>query len=304
MDVSVRAWARAPSRSAPDLVTIFLPDMHLPLRSATMPELDPDLIPDPQQATCWCHGPIFARIDGTVPQKSVYRAVGTFLSRNPNDWFQLLANTYRLASEDLIRFLDRPRSTRLGGPPTHVLHQLGGLFEVWAGFQCIFHARGIARPSCDQRESVANAGEHAFRSTCWSNIAVKGRTKDAVDRMIRMPDARRTLARRPPHTRATRDGIGRAALGGGIACQANGELPRRESPRAGDVLRRPSSARSVGTRRAEGAKMLPWTRGHRIGWREEYLASAGRAWCACAFPLYAMAHSHVACIAYVVVEND
>ena len=67
MDVAIRRWCvrkRGDTPSGPTPTpTVFLPDMHLPL-VGRMPDLDPDLVPDPNQARCWCHGPIFARIDG------------------------------------------------------------------------------------------------------------------------------------------------------------------------------------------------------------------------------------------------
>ena len=297
MDVVVRARVATPwsGSAAANAVNVFLPDMHLPLITP-MPDVDRDLVPDPAQATCWCHGPIFARIDGKVGQLSEYRAIGTYLSRNPNDWFQLLANTYRAAADDLIRFLDR--LSRLGlNTRYHVIH-LGGVFDVWAGYQCVFHARGLAaymRPRI-----VATAGEESFRSK-WVEQTVDGRIKEAVTRLFRVQSDRRTVLSAPLTHARPELGLAEPPAESGPRSLRTDEFFAENRPEPVDYCedRPPHAVLGIAEQRAQ---LIPWTRRPHEAWRERYVHAAGIAWRRARFPLYVMAHSHVPCLMPVVVR--
>ena len=197
MDVTVRRWCVAPSSAeaaggprpldSSATPTLFLPDVHLPL-VGRMPDLDPELVPDPALARCWCHGPIFARIDGGGERVSRYRAIGSRITRNPNDWFYALSASHDAAAEDLLRLLDR--LGRHGASAPFHLVQLGGLFDVWAGYKCVFHGRGFA--GFVEPRIVAGVGEAEYRAE-WQDTALPGRPKDALIRLLRIAPDRRTL---------------------------------------------------------------------------------------------------------------
>ena len=140
-DVTVRRTARASTPPVGDdapQVHLLLPDMHLPILT-TLPELHPDLIPDPTKATCPCHGPIISRIlYGSQQEAAAYRAVGASISRNPNDWIYMMAQSYESAAKDLVRLVDRVAKL---GAAVHLV-QLGGLFDLWDGYNCMFQGSG------------------------------------------------------------------------------------------------------------------------------------------------------------------
>lgn len=299
MDVTVRRWAVArASRDAhddgssavdQDRVIVFLPDMHLPL-VGRMPDLDPDLVPDPRLAKCWCHGPIFARIDQEAAakgQKPVYRAVGSRLTRSPNDWFYAMAASYQSAAEDLVRFLDR-YTRYAASAPAHLV-QLGGMFDVWAGYKCLFHSMGFA--GLVEPRIVAGAGEREFAAR-WRDATLDGRVKDAIGRLYRIPVGRRTLLS-APHGHA-------------------GAPPSDEPPwlRASSVFaeNRPEPIDCVDqpphalVGMIEGkAQFFPWKRVRPAGFRRELVAAAARRFRDEPFAAYVMAHTHVPCLAEVTV---
>jgi hypothetical protein len=296
MDVVVRRWSVAPrlaerAGEAPPVPTIFLPDMHLPL-VGRMPELDPELVPDPRLARCWCHGPIFARIDGTASRPSAYRAVGSKLTRNPNDWFYAMAATYQPAAEDLVRLLDRLAKYGAGSP-FHLV-QLGGLFDVWAGYKCVFHSMGFA--GLVEPRIVAGVGERAYAAG-WRDAVLDTRPRHAIDRLLRVPSDRRTLLAShhghvelppelaPPAPRSLRT--------------ASFLAENRPEPLACCVDQPPHARVGV----LEGrAQYVPWTRLRTEGWRGELLAAAAARWAERPFPAYVMAHTYVPCVVEVSVE--
>ena len=294
MDVAIRRWCvrrRDGAPAGPEAPTVFLPDMHLPL-VGKMPDLDPDLVPDPMQARCWCHGPIFSRLDGSAARASVYRAVGTRLTRSPNEWFYAMAASYNAAAEDLIRFVDRV-SRHAGSAPCHVVH-LGGLFDVWAGYKCIFHSQGFA--GLVEPRIVAGAGEHELGAR-WQDVTIDGRPKTAVNRLLALPADRRTLL---------------AAPQGHFTGNAppTGDAPRflrtptflaesRPEPLRCCVDQPPHARVGV----LEGkAQFLPWTRMRSDGWRRELLTAAASRWAEQPFAAYVMAHTYEPCLAEVWVS--
>jgi hypothetical protein len=294
MDVAVLRWCVAPSTGEPDpaaVPTLFLPDLHLPL-VGKMPDLDPDLVPDPALARCWCHGPIFARIDGGGARVARYRAVGSRVTRNPNDWFYALAASYDAAAEDLGRLLDR-LLRHAAGAPVHLV-QLGALFDVWAGYKCVFHGRGFG--GFVEPNIVTGVGEAEYFAR-WQDMALPGRPKDALTRLFRFPRERRTLlaaghghsgpsvSRLPPGPRQLR-----------TAAFLAENRPEPLALCADD----PPHAR-VGVYEGR-AHYVPWQRSRQPGWREELVAAAAARWGEDAFPVYVMAHTYEPCLAEVRVE--
>lgn len=295
MDVSVRRWCvrRADAEpTGPATPTLFLPDMHLPL-VGKMPDLDPELVPDPTQARCWCHGPIFARLDGSAGRASVYRAVGSRVTRNPNDWFYAMAASYNAAAEDLLRFLDR-FSRYAAGAPCHLV-QLGGLFDVWAGFKCIFHAQGFA--GLIEPRIIAGVGERELASR-WQDVILDGRPKAALSRLFNLPEGRRTLLSSTHghfHEDAPPAGSAPRSLRAASFFAENRPEPLR------CCLDQPPNAR-VGV--LEGrAQYLPWTRVREQGWRRELLTLAAARWAREPFATYVMAHTYEPCLAEVWVDE-
>lgn len=191
LDVQVARMIECPAPRAPDddgRVWVFLPDMHLPL-VPPMPDLPPDLIPDPTRATCFCHGPVMARLLGGAPDNTPrYAAVGARLSRDPNEWFYLMADHYREVAEDLVRFVNRfqkcATSTR-----AHLV-QLGGLFEIWAGFDVTFHATGRAGQVLPK---IVRGGHLTLFTDTWRERLKDTPTREAVTRVAKLPPALRTL---------------------------------------------------------------------------------------------------------------
>jgi hypothetical protein len=295
MDVTVRRWCMArgsPSTGGdPSPLTVFLPDMHLPL-VGRMPDLDPDLVPDPSLARCWCHGPIFARIDGAGGRAAVYRAVGSRLTRNPNDWFYAMASSYQAAAEDLVRFLDR--LTRHGASaPFHLVH-LGGLFDVWAGYKCVFHAMGFA--GLVEPRIVAGAGEREFLSR-WRDATLDGRPKDALGRLFRIAPERRTLLA-APHGHFGLKSL--PATDAPASLRTATFLAENRPEPLGCCVDQPPHAR-IGMLEGK-AQYLPWTRLRPAGWRRELVTAAAARWAERPFTTYVMAHTHVPCLAEVSVD--
>jgi hypothetical protein len=295
MDVDVRRWCVAPggegSPGGPPVPVVFLPDMHLPL-VGRMPDLAPDLVPDPSLARCWCHGPIFARLDGKAARAAVYRAVGSRLTRNPNDWFYAMASSYTPAAEDLVRFLDR--LARHGASAPFHLVQLGGLFDVWAGYKCIFHHMGLA--GLLEPRIVAGAGEAEFLSR-WRGTTLDGRPKDALSRLFRIAPDRRTLLA-GPHGHFGPEASPAPALPRSLRTAAF--LAENRPEPLGCCVDQPPQAR-VGMLEGK-AQFLPWMRARPSGWRGELVAAAAARWSERPFSAYVMAHTYVPCLAEVYVD--
>ncbi len=291
MDVTVRRWCMAPAAAEPDLLappTLFLPDLHLPL-VGRVPDLDPELVPDPTLATCWCHGPIFARIDGAGERVSRYRAVGSRVTRNPNDWFYALSASYDAAAEDLVRLLDR--LARHGASAPFHLVQLGGLFDVWAGYKCVFHGRGFA--GFVEPRIIAGVGEAEYRAA-WQDAALPGRPKDALNRLLGVAPERRTLLA-AAHGHFGAEGP-RPPAGPRELRTAAFFAENRPEPLA-CCIDEPPHAR-VGVFEGK-AQYLPWRRRRRPGWREELVAAAAARWAEQPFPVYVMAHTYEPCLAEI-----
>jgi hypothetical protein len=294
MDVVVRRWCVVRGAGVgggePPVPTVFLPDMHLPL-VGRMPDLDPELVPDPRLARCWCHGPIFARIDGAAGRAAVYRAVGSRLTRNPNDWFYAMAASYHPAAEDLVRFLDR-LARHGASAPFHLVH-LGGLFDVWAGYKCVFHAQGFA--GLVEPRIVAGVGERELVSR-WRDAILDGRPKDAVARVLRIAPERRTLLSAPHgHFERLPDAMAVADAPASLRT-ATFLAENRPEPLACCVDQPPHARIGV----LEGkAQFLPWTRVRPTGWRAELVGAAAARWAERPFAAYVMAHTHVPCLTEV-----
>jgi hypothetical protein len=294
MDVTVRRWcvARAPEGVDAGTPIVLLPEMHLPV-VGRMPDIDPELVPDPLLARCWCHGPIFARIDGKAARASVYRAVGSRLSRSPNEWFYAMAASYDAAAEDLVRFLDR-LARHAATAPVDLVH-LGGLFDVWAGYKCLFHSMGLA--GLVEPRIVAGVGERAYRDR-WRGATLPGRPKDAIDRLLRISPERRVLLD-APHGHVAGDA---PPAGDGPRSIRTPALfaENRPEPLSCCVDQPPQAAVGV----LEGkAQFLPWIRRRRAGFREELLLAAAARWAEAPFATYAMAHTYEPCLAEVYVER-
>jgi hypothetical protein len=294
MDVAVHRWSEAPSAEDPGRApapTLFLPDLHLPL-VGKMPDLDPDLVPDPALSRCWCHGPIFARIDGRGARVARYRAVGSRVTRNPNDWFYALAASHDAAAADLGRLLDR-LLRHAAAAPLHLV-QLGGLFDVWAGYKCVFHGRGVG--GFVEPNIVTGVGEAEYHER-WQEMALPGKPKDALTRLFRFPPERRTLLSAghghfgpegspwPPGPRRLRT--------------ATFLAENRPEPLALCTDDPPHARIGVYEGRAH---YVPWQRTRRPGWREELVAAAAARWAEDAFPVYVMAHTYEPCLVEVRVE--
>lgn len=193
IDVTVERVARAGGavRASPDrTVYVLLPGPDLPL-VMPMPELDPNLVPDPTRANCACHGPVISRmLYGTPDAPAMYRATSALLSRNPSDWFYLLAESYKPAANDLAKLLER-LSRHSPTAPVHLI-QLGGLCDVWPGYKCVF--QGSGRAAFVEPEILEDVPEEELASR-WLPVAMATKNREAVARLLRYPAGRRTLLR-------------------------------------------------------------------------------------------------------------
>lgn len=193
LDVSLHGREHLPlpcsTPNSPDFtVYLLLPAPRLPLVTP-MPDLDPELIPDPSRANCPCHGPVVTRmLYGTPEAPARYRAVGALLSRNPSDWFYLMAESHRLAAADLCKLLDR--LVKLGPHfPLHLL-VLGHLYELWTGYQCVFQGSGRAafiKPTILQDVDEKTLLDH------WLPRVMNTKNREAVMRLLKIPKDRRTI---------------------------------------------------------------------------------------------------------------
>jgi hypothetical protein len=160
-------------------IHVFLPEMHLPL-VPKLPDVDPNLVADPNQATCSCHGPVITRMLYGAPEApNRYRVVAAPLSRNPNDWFYWMAEVHRALADDLIKFLDRLAKY----PSSESVHlvQLGGLAEVWQGYRCMVQSLGWAayvRPTIVDDLAPEKLLEE------WSGKTIATKNRDAVERAV------------------------------------------------------------------------------------------------------------------------
>jgi hypothetical protein len=214
------------------------------------------------------------------------------LTRNPNDWFYAMAESYRPAAEDLIRFLDR-LTRYAASAPCHLVH-LGGLFDVWAGYKCIFHSMGFA--GLVEPRIIAGVGEREIASR-WQDVTLEGRPKAAVTRLLHLPPERRTLLS-APHGHF------------GQNTPPAGDAPRSLRTAAFLAENRPEPLRCcvdqppharVGVLEGK-AQFLPWTRVRPAGWREELVTAAAARWAERPFAAYVMAHTYEPCLAEVWVD--
>lgn len=177
-DVTIRDVRRLDA-PLPDVLHIFLPEMHLPL-VPRLPDVDPKIVPDPNQATCACHGPVIKRmLYGAADAPTRYRVVAAPMSRNPNDWFYWLAEVHRAVADDLIKFLDR--LAKVPGQDKLHLMQLGGLAEVWLGYRCALQSLGWAayvKPTV-----LDDLGPEKLLAE-WSDKTVTTKHRDAVERAL------------------------------------------------------------------------------------------------------------------------
>ncbi|HMY20862.1 MAG TPA: hypothetical protein PKA58_31275, partial [Polyangium sp.] len=177
-DVTIREVRRLDAPLS-DALYIFLPEMHLPL-VPRLPDVDPKIVPDPNQATCACHGPVIKRLLYGAPEaKNQYRVVAAPLSRNPNDWFYWLAEMHRPVADDLIKFLDRLAKASTQDKVRVV--QLGGLVEVWPGYRCAVQSLGWA--AYVEPTVVADLGPEKLLAE-WSDKTVTTKHRDAVERAL------------------------------------------------------------------------------------------------------------------------
>lgn len=287
LDVTVRRALRsiagAPLPEPPPrgdrTVYLLLPELHLPL-VPRLPNVDPDLVPDPSKATCACHGPVVSRmLYGTKEAPARYRAVGAPLSRDPNDWFYWMAESYRAVAADLIKLLDRLSKH---ASPLHIV-QLGGLCEVWTGYQCVLQAMGRAallRPSIvGDRDPEALLAE-------WSDKTLGTKSRDAVSRLVGMPRQRRTLLSRDTRAQAAwfeEPGVLRA---------------EREAAWSDDPAEPPMALLAL---REQQAQFRPWRRDEILGFRAQMLADVVVRHRERAFPIHATVGAREPCLINVVV---
>lgn len=291
LDVTVRKALRsiadAPLPEPPPrgdrTVYLLLPEMHLPL-VPRLPDVDPDLVPDPSKATCACHGPVVSRmLYGTKEAPSRYRAVGAPLSRNPNDWFYWMAESYRAVATDLIKLLDR-LSKHPSSSPMHIV-QLGDLYEVWTGYRCVLQAMG--RTALVEPSIVAGRDPESLLAE-WSDKTLGTRSRDAVSRLVGLPRQRRTLL--------SRDSRGQAAW-----FEEPGVLRAEREPAGGDDPAEPPVA--LLALREQEAQFRPWRRDETLGFRAQILADVLVRHRERAFPIHATANAREPCLINVVVSR-
>lgn len=177
-DVTIREVRRLDAPLS-DALFIFLPEMHLPL-VPRLPDVDPKKVPDPNQATCACHGPVIKRLlYGAQEAKNQYRVVAAPISRNPNDWFYWLAEMHRPVADDLIKFLDR--LAKVPAVDKMRVVQLGGLAEVWPGYRCAVQSLGWA--AYVEPTVVADLGPEKLLAE-WSDKTITTKHRDAVERAV------------------------------------------------------------------------------------------------------------------------
>ena len=182
-----------------------------------------------------------------------------------------------------MRFLDR-FTRHAASAPLHLVH-LGGMFDVWAGYKCVFHSMGFA--GLVEPRIVAGAGEREFVER-WRDATIDGRVKDSIGRFHRIPPERRTLL---SATHGHRDAA---------SCEEPSYLRTpwvfaENRPEPIDCVDQPPHA-LVGM--IEGkAQFFPWKRVRPAGFRRELVAAAARRWREQPFAAYVMAHTHVPCLA-------
>lgn len=277
-------------------VWVFLPDMHLPL-VPPMPDLPPDLIPDPTRATCFCHGPVMSRLLGgaadTTPR---YAAVGAKLSRDPNEWFYLMADHYREVAEDLTRFVNRFQKCA-SATRAHLV-QLGGLFEIWAGFDVTFHATGRAGQVLPK--IVRGAHLDLFVSQ-WRERLKDTPSREAVTRVARLPPSQRTLLQ-DDYEYMARDV---PLVRGAVERRALDVPPLFRAEHHHALLGPPRDLPPVGllALREQAARFLPWQRGlpddfrtHLTAWGVETLVAEAEG---APVGAYVSAYTHVPFLANV-----
>lgn len=205
-------------------IHLFVPEMHLPL-VPKLPDVDASLVPDPNQATCTCHGPVITRmLYGASDAPARYRVVAAPLSRNPNDWFYWLAEVHRAIADDLIKFLDR-LAKHAGQEPVHVV-QLGGLVEVWQGYRCVVQTLGWA---AFVKPTVIDDAAPAQLLEAWSGKTIGTKSRDAVERFV--------LWQRRGAVLLHASELGFLARTGAFVAEVRSSVVEREAPSAFLALR-------------------------------------------------------------------
>lgn len=279
LDVTVRAWLRSrggdplPPASGGRTAYLLLPDLRLPL-VARLPDVNPDLVPDPNKATCSCHGPVVTRmLYGTKEAPTRYRVVGAPLSRNPNDWFYWMADSYKAVAADIIKLLDR-LSKHPPSSPAHLV-QLGRLCEVWTGYQCVLSS--IGRAAFVRPTRLDGGGPEALLSA-WSGKVLATKTLDALTRLIGLPQKRRSLL----------DGYENPGF------EAPGVLFAERLPKAERSGDEPPTAFLA--LREQKAQFRPWRIAAPPGFRVSILVHMLRRLEARPFPIYAAAGTQSPCL--------
>jgi hypothetical protein len=297
LDVQVirftRAGARHPVERKP--VYVLLPDLQLPL-ATRMPDLDPNLVPDPRAAGCLCCGPILQRILYGQKSDSEYRAIGCNLGRDPNGWFVGMTEHFYESAADLVTFLGRLH--KLSRARSLHLVQLGELFEVWAGYGCCFQASG--RAAIVVPRVVRGIGLRELLDY-WRTVTIDDPIKRALDAFSRFPAGSRTVlhCERDP--------------GPNVAAALRDESPTRELD-IPEVLFAERPDRAIVDEPPIGLFALLEQRATFLPWRRQLdpdrarlLSASVECWLSRAadgapFPIYATAQSHVPCLTNIVLR--
>ena len=241
---------------------IFLPDAQLPLATKTR-DLDPDLVPDPRAATCFCCGPILQRIMYGEKAESAYRAYGCDLGRDPNGWYLSMTEHFYDAADDLVTFFGR--LTKLRRTVPFQLVQLGDLFEVWAGYHCCFQSSG--RNALVMPQVLCGLSIDELMAY-WRDSAVESPIKRALDVVARFPSMQLEV----PHT---------------LVAELSTACPGDEQPLGVFALL------------AQDAMLTPWRRARHP---DGPARTAIERWSQAPFQVYVAAHSHAACLTTIHVN--
>ena len=232
--------------------------------------------------------------------RAQYRAVGASISRNPNDWIYMMAQSYETAApETSCASSIAPRSSAGRSPSTS--SSFGGLFDLWDGFQCMFQEVAGAWPgyaprscaSCRRPTSsatgTASCARHADTRRGPQAPALAGGAEDAALRRSPAPEARRRPRRRPL-----------ACL---LARSSAAPSTRRTAPEpVGFCDDTPPLAFLALLE--QKAQFRAWTRKLKPGWRWALIAGALARLRARGCSIYAMAHTQKACLVEVEVTGD
>jgi hypothetical protein len=292
LDVQVLRFVAGKTAVEEPPLYVFLPDVQLPL-ATKMPDLDPDLVPDPRAATCLCCGPILQRIMYGQEAESQYRAYGCNLGRDPNGWFIGMTEHFHEPAFDLVTFLGRLQDLRRA-MPFHLV-QLGEMFEVWAGYSCCYQASG--RSAMVMPRVVRGIGLRELVDY-WRGVTIDDPIKRVLDSFSRFPEASRTMlgCERDPGpvpSAIQEEAIPRALDVPGVLFAERPPASFEDEPPIG-----------LFALLEQNAMFLPWRRSlHPAGralrlpverWLEQAAAGAP-------FPVYVTAQSQVPCLTRIVL---